>query len=122
MYVSILGRIREFGIMRGIGMAYRYLTLQIFLEALFVGLAGYFAGAILGYSALYYLEHTGLNFSAFSEGLASFGMPTVIYAHQELSYYTNTFYSIVISSLLSVLLPLRKIKTLNPIEVIKAET
>ena len=122
MYVSILDRIREFGIMRGIGMAYRHLRTQIFLEALFVGLAGYSAGAILGFFALLYLQHTGLNLSAYSEGLASFGMPTIIYAHQELSYYSNTFYAIVASSLLSVLLPLRKIKHLNPIDVIKADT
>ena len=122
MYVSILDRIREFGIMRGIGMAYKYLRTQIFLEALFVGLAGYSAGAILGFLALLYLEHTGLNLSNYAEGMASFGMPTVIYAHQELSYYSNTFYAIVVSSLLSVLLPLRKIKHLNPIDVIKADT
>jgi len=122
MYVSILERIREFGIMRSIGMAYKYLRTQIFLEALFVGLAGYSAGAILGFFALLYFQYTGLDLSNYAEGTASFGMPTVIYAHQELSYYTHTFYAIVISSLLSVLLPLRKIKHLNPIDVIKADT
>jgi len=122
MYVSILDRIREFGIMRGIGMAYRHLRTQIFLEALFVGLAGYSAGAILGFFALLYLQDTGLNLSTYAEGMASFGMPTIIYAHQEFSYYSNTFYAIVLSSLLSVLLPLRKIKHLHPIDVIKADT
>lgn len=122
MYVSILDRIREFGIMRSIGMAYRHLRTQIFLEALFVGLAGYSVGAILGFFALLYLQETGLNLSSYAEGMASFGMPTIIYAHQELSYYSNTFYAIVLSSLLSVLLPLRKIKNLHPIDVIKADT
>jgi len=122
MYVSILDRIREFGIMRSIGMAYRHLRTQIILEALFVGLAGYSAGAILGFLALFYLQETGLNLSTYAEGMASFGMPTIIYAHQEFSYYSNTFYAIVISSLLSVLLPLRKIKHLHPIDVIKADT
>jgi len=122
MYVSILDRIREFGIMRGIGMAYNHLRTQIFLEALFVGLAGYSVGAILGFFALYYLQETGLNLSTYAEGMASFGMPTIIYAHQEFSYYSNTFYAIVLSSLLSVLLPLRKIKHLHPIDVIKADT
>ena len=122
MYVSILDRIREFGIMRAVGMNYKHIRLQIFLEALFVGLVGYISGAVSGYGALLYLQHFGLDLSQFAEGLQSFGMDTVLYAHMEISYFTNTFYAIISASLLSVILPLRKIKTLNPIEVIKAET
>ena len=122
MYVSILDRIREFGIMRGIGMPFRLIRLQILLEALFVGLLGYLTGAVLGVAALLYLQHFGLDMSAWADGLESFGYESVIYAHMEISYFTNTFLSIIAASLLSVLLPLRKIKTLNPIEVIKAET
>jgi len=48
VYVSILDRIREFGIVLGIGMQYKYISLQIFLESIFVGLFGYFSGAVLG--------------------------------------------------------------------------
>jgi len=122
MYVSILDRIREFGIMRAVGMEYRHIRLQIFLEALFVGLVGYLSGALLGLGALIYLQEVGLNLSQFADGLASFGMDTILYAHIELSYFTNTFYAIITASLLSVILPLKKIKNLNPIDVIKADT
>ncbi len=122
MYVSILDRIREFGIMRAVGMEYRLIRIQIFLEALFVGLTGYAAGALLGVLGLLYLQHFGLNLSAWADGLESFGYDSIIYAHMQLSYFTNTFFAIITASLLSVFLPLRKIKTLNPIEVIKAET
>jgi len=122
MYVSILDRIREFGIMRAVGMEYKYIRIEIFFEALFVGLVGYTAGAILGVLSLLYLQHFGLNLSSFSEGLASFGLDTVLYADISSSYFINTFLAIVSASLLSVILPLRKIKHLNPIEVIKADT
>jgi len=122
MYVSILDRIREFGIMRAVGMEYKYIRIEIFFEALFVGLVGYAAGAILGLLSLLYLQHFGLNLSSFSEGLASFGLDTVLYADISSSYFINTFLAIVSASLLSVILPLRKIKHLNPIEVIKADT
>ncbi len=122
MYVSILDRIREFGIMRAVGMEYRLIRIQILLEALFVGFIGYLAGAVLGVLGLLYLQHFGLDLSAWADGLESFGYESVIYAHMELSYFTNTFFAIISASLLSVFLPLRKIKTLNPIEVIKAET
>ena len=122
MYVSILDRIREFGIMRAVGMEYRLIRIQILLEALFVGLVGYATGAVLGLLGLLYLQHYGLNLSAWADGLESFGYDSIIYAHMQLSYFSNTFFAIITASLLSVFLPLRKIKNLNPIEVIKADT
>ncbi|MDX1809196.1 MAG: FtsX-like permease family protein [Sulfurospirillaceae bacterium] len=122
MYVSILDRIREFGILRAIGMPYAYIRLQIFLEALFVGLIGYICGAILGYLSLKYLHIYGLDLSAYSAGLEKFGYSSIIYANIQASYFSSTFYAIISASLLSVLLPLRKIKNLNPIKVIKANT
>ena len=122
MYVSILDRIREFGIMRAIGMPYKTIRLQIFLEAFFVGIGGYAVGATLGLLSLMYLKYYGLDLSQYADGLQSFGYSTVLFADVKLSYFTSTFYAIVGASLLSVLLPLRKIKKLNPIDVIKADS
>ena len=122
MYVSILDRIREFGIMKSIGLSFKLIRLQIFLEALFVGLIGYILGAIMGYGMLYYLLHVGLDLSAYADGLESIGYSSVIYADIKSSYFTSTFIAITGASLLSVLPPLRKIKTMNVIEVIKSDT
>ena len=122
MYVSILERIREFGIMRAVGMPYRNIRMQIVLEALFVGVVGYLSGAFLGILGLLYLQHYGLDLSAWAEGMERFGYDAVIYAQIKLSYFTSTFAAIISASLLSVILPLGKIKRLNPIDVIKAET
>ena len=120
MYVSILDRIREFGIMLSIGMQYSYIRFQIILEALLVGLFGYILGGLLGFITLIYQKQHGVDLSAFANGLESFGMNTTIYADIKPSYFTTTFIAIIIASLLSVVLPLRRIKKLNPIEVIKA--
>ncbi|MEA2111462.1 MAG: FtsX-like permease family protein [Campylobacterota bacterium] len=121
MYVSILDRIREFGIVLGIGMHYRYIRLQIFFEAIFISLFGYIAGAVLGGALLLYLKNYGLDLSAFSDALEMWGYEAVIYGTIKLSYFTTTFAAIIAAALLSVILPLQKIKKLNPIEVIKAE-
>ncbi len=121
MYVSILDRVREFGIMLGIGMEYKYIRFQIILESLFVGFIGYLFGAVLGAILLSYLSIYGLNLSSFADALQSWGMDTVLYASIKTSYFTSTFVAIITASLLSVWLPLRKIKKLNPVEVIKAE-
>ncbi len=121
MYVSILDRIREFGIVLSIGMGYKYIRLQIFLEALFVSLFGYISGAVLGGILLIYLRDYGLDLSAFSDALEMWGYEAIIYGTIKISYFTSTFVAIISASLLSVLIPLRKIKKLNPVEVIKAE-
>ncbi len=49
-------------------------------------------------------------------------MSKVIYGDIKLSYFTSTLLAIIGASLLSVLPPLRKIKTMNTIEVTKVET
>lgn len=121
MYVSILDRVREFGIMLGIGMEYKYIRLQIILESIFVGFIGYLFGAILGVIFLTYLNQYGLNLSSFADALQSWGMDTILYADIKFSYFSSTFIAIISASILSVWLPLRKIKKLNPVEVIKAE-
>jgi putative ABC transport system permease protein len=121
MYVSILDRVREFGIMLGIGMAYKYIRLQIILESLIIGCVGFILGSILGVLFLYYLMIYGLDLSAFADAMQSFGYDTILYATIKLSYFTNTFLAIMMASVLSVFLPLRKIKKLNPVEVIKAQ-
>jgi ABC-type lipoprotein release transport system permease subunit len=121
MYVSILDRIREFGIMLSVGMHYKYIRLQIFFEALFVGLMGYLSGAVLGAVILVYLKNKGIDLSSFSDALEMWGYESVIHGTIKISYFTTTFASIITASLFSILIPLRKIKKLNPIEVIKAD-
>lgn len=120
MYVSILDRIREFGILLSIGYAYRYIRTQIMLEAVLLGLSGYLVGIIVGLTLLYYLKYRGLDLSTFSDGMALFGMDSVLYATIKSSYFISTFLAIIFASVLSALLPLRKIKKLNPIEVIRS--
>lgn len=122
MYVSIMDRIREFGIMQAVGMDYKYLRLQIVLEAIIVGCVGYISGAVLGALGLLYLQHFGLDLSHFAEGMERFGMSTIIYANIEIHYFIDTFMAIISASVLSVFFPLRKIKNLHPIDVIKVDT
>jgi len=121
MYVSVLGRIREFGILLSIGMPYRYIRYEIILESLFVGLLGFVSGALLGGLLLWYLKVYGLDMSSFSDALEMWGYEAVIYATFKSTYFTSTFFAIIGASLLSVVLPLRKIKKLNPVDVIKVE-
>ena len=119
MYVSILDRIREFGIMLAVGYGYKYIRNQVILEALVLGLIGFIFGTILSIVFLSYLGTYGLDMSEFSDGFASFGMSSILYAEIKFSYFSSTFIAIVVASVLSVFLPLRKIKNLTPTDVIR---
>ncbi|MEA3330360.1 MAG: FtsX-like permease family protein [Campylobacterota bacterium] len=121
MYVSVLDRVREFGVMIAVGMRYKYIRLQIILEAVFVGFVGFLSGAIFGIILLIYLRDIGLDFSAFSDALEMWGYESRIKGSIKLSYFTNTFLAIMSASIFSVIIPLRKIKKLNPIDVIGGE-
>jgi len=121
MFVSILERIREFGILLAIGEPYRYLRREIIFEALLLGIGGYLLGIILGIAALYYLKVKGLDLSDFSAGLAEFGMNSILYAAIKVHYFTLTFTAIILAALFSVVLPLRRLKTFNPVDVIQGE-
>ncbi|WP_304545614.1 ABC transporter permease [Sulfurimonas microaerophilic] len=121
MYVSILDRIREFGIMMSVGYHYKYVRLQVILEAVIVGFLGYVVGAVLGYGMLLYLQYYGLDFTSFSDALEMWGYESVIYGTIKGSYFTTTFVAIVLASLLSVVIPLRKLKKLSLVDIIKVE-
>jgi ABC-type lipoprotein release transport system permease subunit len=122
MYVSILKRIREFGIMISIGMNYSKIRLQIIIESLILALFGYILGAGLGYIVLLYLSTLGLDLGSYAKALESFGMNRYIYATIKSAYFSNTLLAIVLSAMMSVVIPLRKIKNSKPVDVIKSNT
>jgi ABC-type lipoprotein release transport system permease subunit len=122
MYVSVLDRIREFGIMKSIGMHYSQIRLQIIFEALFIAVMGYIVGAILAYLLLLYLCNYGLDLSQYAEGLNSFSMDSITYAQMKLSYFIIPFAAIILAALASLFLPLRKLKHMNVVEIIKVQT
>lgn len=121
MFVSILERIREFGIRLAIGEPYAFLRTQVIYEALILGAGGYLLGVAAGSISLIYLQKYGLDLSSFSAGLAEFGMHSILYAAVRFHYFTTTFAAIVLAALLSAVLPLRRLKRLDPIEVIQGE-
>ena len=85
-----------------------------------IGVLGYLFGALMSYAALWYLQGYGLDLREYAAGLEAFGYNAVIYADIKPRYFTNTFLAIVAAALVSVLLPMYRLKKLNPVEVIQA--
>jgi ABC-type lipoprotein release transport system permease subunit len=64
LFVSVMERLREFGIMMAIGFSPGSLFRLVMLESLWLGLVGLAAGAIVTAGPYYYLSSKGLDMSA----------------------------------------------------------
>ncbi|MCI5167964.1 MAG: ABC transporter permease [Candidatus Electrothrix sp. GM3_4] len=116
--VSVLERIREFGIMLAIGTRFSLIRNIILTESLFLGLIGFLFGSLIGGANLYYFKTYGLDLSAFSDAFDEFGMDAVTYAMIRPSYFITAFVAVLLATFFSVLIPLRVLKKSNPIEAI----
>ena len=118
MLVSVLERMREFGIMLAIGTSFSQIRLIIVAESLLMGLAGFAAGAFCGFLTLFYFKIYGLDLTMFSEAFEEFGVDAVTHALIRPDYFITAFVAVLLATLVSVYFPLRMLKKSNPIEVI----
>ncbi|MDD2904762.1 MAG: FtsX-like permease family protein [Sulfurimonas sp.] len=116
--VSVLERIREFGIMMAIGTQFKDIARLIIYESLIITLSGYFIGAILGAALLWYLKIYGLDLSGFSDAFAIFGMDSSMHAIIKPEYFTQSLASVILATLAAVIIPIRTLKKRNPIQSI----
>jgi len=118
MRLSVLERMREFGIMLAIGTGFAQIRIIIVVESLFMGLSGFMAGAVCGLVSLLYFKIYGLDLTLFSEAFEEFGMDAVTYAVIRPDYFVTAFAAVVLATLVSVYFPLRMLRKSKPIEVI----
>lgn len=116
--VSVLERVREFGIMMAIGTRFRDVARLIVYESLLITLSGYALGAAAGGVALGYLNRYGIDLSGLSDAFAIFGMDSNIHASFQLHYFTDALLSVVLATLLAVIIPIRTLRQRNPIQSI----
>lgn len=118
MLVSVLERVREFGVMMAIGTRFSQIAGLVMVEALSMSLLGFIAGGLLGGLSLLYCMQVGVDLSVFSEGLDAFGLNTVIYGIIRPEYYLTGLLAIVCATVVSVLQPLWVLRKSRPIESI----
>jgi len=119
MLVSVLERMREFGIMLALGTEFALVRWQVMAESFFLGVMGFLAGAGLGGGTLYYFHRHGLDLSMFSQGLDAFGMDAITYAVIRPQYFYLALAAVILATMVSALLPLRILQKAKPINAIQ---
>lgn len=117
--MSVLDRVRDFGILLAVGMYRTRLFLMIILESLFLSFSGGIIGVIIGWAVTQYFKTHGIDLSTLSEGLSAYGIPSILYPYIKASLYVSLTVMMVFTSIIAALYPAVKAIRLKPVEAIR---
>jgi ABC-type lipoprotein release transport system permease subunit len=120
MLMSVVDRIRELGVLIAIGMKKGKVFIMIVLEAIFLSLTGGLCGIGIGIVTISYYNNTGIDLTAISVSLESFGATAILYPYLPALMYLILTIMIVIAANIAALLPAWKATHLVPSEAIRA--
>jgi len=123
VFVSVMERLREFGIMMAIGLAPWRLFGLVMLECFWLALVGLAVSVIMTLWPYHYLNTTGIDMSAIYGGekvdIAGIGMDSIL----KVEIYPENAFAIavivVIATLLSGVYPAWRAGRVNPVDAIK---
>jgi ABC-type lipoprotein release transport system permease subunit len=119
MLMAVLERTRELGMLRAVGMNKLRIFSMVLFETIFLTMVGTPVGLFLSWLTISYYGDTGIDLSAFAEGMNAYGLSTIIYPSLPPIYYLNITLLIALAALLSALYPAWKTLQLNPVEAIR---
>jgi len=117
--MTVLERIREFGILLAIGHRFYQISIILLWESALMGFFGFLLGILGGYTVLLWFRVSGIDMAQFASGLAQFGLPTMIYPQIKLYYMMWALACVSSTSFLSVLWPLWILYKRKPIQSIQ---
>lgn len=114
MLMAVLERHRELGMLMAIGMNKTRVFMMILMETIYMSLTGALSGMIIIYFIIMLLQGTGIDLSAFAEGMESYGYDTFVYPEITMQLYINIGIMVIITALIAAIYPARKALKLNP--------
>lgn len=126
LFVSVMERIREFGILAAIGFSSLQLFALILWESLWLGLMGILAGVVLSAGPYWYLSTRGIDTAAMVQGsegggaqVAGVTMSQVLYVELYPPHAFVIAGAIVLATVAAGLYPAIKAGRVSPVEVIR---
>ncbi|MEM7097786.1 MAG: FtsX-like permease family protein [Pseudomonadota bacterium] len=84
LIASVMERVKEFGLLRALGMARRLIVAQVVVESTLIMTVGLLIGTACGYG-IYLAMQDGIDLSAFAQSTDMLGMSTVLVPRLEIS-------------------------------------
>ena len=122
LVVSVMERTKEFGMILAIGLDPPGLALMVIFEALLTTLIGWLLGQLLGYllvTALANWNVLGPIFSSVASSFGNFGIGEEIYTQVSPRYSLFATATIALAAVFTVLVPARRVRTLEPVSAMR---
>ncbi len=119
MLMSVMDRVREFGVLMAVGMKRIRVFFLILIETFILSVFGGMIGIALGALTTWYFSDKGIDLSIFAEGLNAWGMPTQMYPMLPLYFYFVLVVMIIVTAIIAAIYPSIKTIKLRPAEAIR---
>jgi ABC-type lipoprotein release transport system permease subunit len=119
MLMSVMERVREFGVLMAIGMKRRRVFTMIILETILLSLVGGVIGMILASALITWIGKVGINLSAFTEGFTAFSISPMLHPILPIDFYASITIMIIITAIFSAIYPAVKAIKLKPSQAIR---
>jgi len=118
MLMAVLERVKELGMLMAVGMKKSRVFMMIVIETLFMAGLGAPIGIVIGLAINTYFENTGIDLTAYSDGLKDYGYDTIFYPSIAVSDYVMIAMGVGLTAILASVYPARKATKLKPIEAL----
>lgn len=120
MLMAILERTKEIGMMVALGTSRIKIFLLVFLETIFLTMAGTPIGIFIAWLLIAYYHHVGLDLSGMGrEMMSSFGFGTMIYPEFPAEKLVGVIGIVIGTAIFSCLFPAMKALGLQPVEALR---
>lgn len=119
MLMAVMDRVREFGVLIAVGLKRKKLAVLIMLETIVLSISGGAVGILLGVILIRIFAATGINLAFLAKGLSSLGVSSMLYPSLPFSTYLTLTGMIIVTAILSAIVPARKAIKLNPSSAIR---
>lgn len=119
LLMMVYERIREFGMLRALGLSARGLLALVLLESILMTAIGTAIGLAIGVPIVLWLGYAGIDMSRFADGMTEFGVGTHVYTQLEWSDVTLPVAVAFATAILAALWPAWKAVRLRPAEAIR---
>lgn len=122
--VSVIERAKEFGMMAAIGFSPPRLARMVVIEAALATLLGWLVGVVIGYTlniTLATFNILGPAFESAFDSFSEFGFSDELYTTVSPVHALYAVVTVVFAGVFALLIPARKVATLNPVDAMRAD-
>jgi len=115
LYMSVLERTREFGVLLAVGMKRGQIGFMVWMEMIFLSMVGNGIGMLLGIALTYYFQQVGIGIEGFDEVYSQWGLPSRFYPAMTPFRVLLGPGALVVAIALMGIVPFRRVLGLEPV-------